>query len=80
MSDEEQAQSLLQSAPKIVTHAGNSAASEPDAEFAETVRRTFEKISSSSARIAKSLERLNALAQETYCELDATRRALSLHG
>jgi hypothetical protein len=79
MSDVEQAQSLLQSAPKTVTLAAASAANEPDAEFAETVRQTFEEISSSSARIAKSLERLNALAQETYCELDATRRALSLH-
>jgi hypothetical protein len=80
MSNEEQAQSLLPSAPKTVTLAVTSVVSEPDAEFAETVRRTFEEIGSSSVRIAKSLERLNALAQETYCELDATRRALSLHG
>ncbi len=53
---------------------------ELDAEAAETMRRTFEEMSFSSSRIVKSLEQLNALAQEIYCELDATTKALSLRG
>ena len=71
MSDKEQSQpSLLHFDPSTIPL--------PDEELAETVRQAFEEINSSSFRIAKSLKRLNSLAQETYCELDATRRILSL--
>ncbi len=81
MSDEEQMQpSLLHSTPESAATAENSAFNDHDVELAETVRQMLEEIGSSSSRIAKSLERLNSLAQETYCELDATRRALSLRG
>ena len=79
MLNQEQVQPSLPAASEAASLV-NSAASESDNQLAETMRLAFEEINSSSARIAKSLERLNALAQETYWELDATRRALSLHG
>lgn len=79
MLNQEQVQPSLPVAPEAASLV-NSAASESDNQLAETMRLAFEEISASSSRIVQSLERLNALAQETYCELDATRRALSLQG
>ena len=79
MLNQEQIQPSLPAASEAASSVENSAASESDNQLAETMRLAFEEISASSSRIVQSLERLNALAQETYCELDATRRTLSSH-
>ena len=73
MSDKDPSQFTEAISPVV-----SAASNEPDAEVAETMRRAFEEIGSSSFRIVRSLERLNSLAQETYCELGATTKALSL--
>lgn len=81
MSDEEQVQlSPTQVAAETAFSARSPMSDELDAEAAEAIRRIFEEMSFSSSRIVKSLEQLNALAQEIYCELDATTKALSLRG
>lgn len=79
MLNQEQIQPSLPAASEAASSVENSAAGESDNQLAETMRLAFEEISASSSRIVQSLERLNALAQETYCELDATRRTLSSH-
>ena len=49
-----------------------------EAEPEEAIQRAFEEIAASSSRILKSIERINSLAEETFNELNATKRALSL--
>ncbi len=81
MPDQEQVQfSSPHAATAVAPATASLALNEPDNETAEAMRRTFEEIGSSSSRIVKRLERLNSLAQEIYCELDATTKALSSHG
>lgn len=51
---------------------------EPGAEPEEAIQKAFEEIAASSSRILGSIERLNSLAEETYNELNTTKRVFSL--